>query len=175
MAPDVNAVEAKQLQVGGILTDDEGNTWAVPADDTDDRSDLGTPGAMEIPQHKLDARFHYQWIRTDQWSHYQSRKFVRVTEKELGRLPLMEEQYGKSPTTYIEYCGTMLVKCPKFVAERIEREKEAQRLLVLDGTQPTERMLESARGGSIIERTIRETKIGDEPGAARKPGRPRRQ
>lgn len=176
MAPAANSVDAQELQVGGILTDAEGNTWAVPADGTEDLSDLGAPGPMDLPKDKMDPRFHYQWIRLDQWPHYQSRQFARVTEKEMGRLHLMEAQYGQSPTTYMEYCGTMLVKCPKFIAERIERDKEHARLLALDGTQPTEQMLESARRGAIIERTIRDTKIGDEPGMApRKPGRPRRQ
>ena len=177
MAPDVNTaeeLECTDFEVGGELVDSEGNRWAVPSGNVEDRGDLGMTNPLAFPADKMDKRFHYQWIRLDQWPRYKGLQFVRVTEKEMGRFEGLEQEYGKSPNSYIEYMGTIAVKCPKFIYDQLMDEKDESRQLALDGTQPTEQMLESARRGSVIERQIRKTEIGDEPVPAKQARRSRR-
>jgi len=52
-----DALEAKEIEVAGIIRDEYGNEWAIPADNVDDIGDIASNPFSVM---KFDERFHYQ-------------------------------------------------------------------------------------------------------------------
>lgn len=193
MAPDVETVQdengfvpVETLEVAGEIVDAEGNRWARPADNVLDLGDIGARNPMAFPIDLVDPRtsygrrgtrhegFYFQWIRLDELPWYSSLGYVRVRAREMQRFEDMEKEYGRSTSTeFIEFAGACPVKCPIHIKQAADADKGASRKLALEGTQPSEEVLESARRGQIIERTIRKTEVADEP-APKAPRRGRR-
>lgn len=186
MAPESDLVQdeegfvpVREMETGGVLTDEEGNKWAVPADNVLDWSDMGKANPLSFPLDLIDPQtsygrkggkhdgFYFQWVRLDQWDEYRSLKFVRVKVREMHAFTELEREYGKSTGgEFIEFCGMIAVKCPIFIKEQIEAKKEADRRLALEGTEAVEQTVQGGARGSIVERTTRTTAISDEPPTA---------
>ena len=149
-------IEAERLEVAGVLVDEySGKQWAVPMDNCDDRSDRVQPNPMAMPKNREDPRFHYQWIRSNQWNEYQAVGAVRVTMKEFGSdigAQLMNEEYGTPTTSYVEYEGAFLIKMPRHVAERRWAEQDADaKLAMQDILKPRRKTRADGARGTVEE------------------------
>lgn len=77
---DDGEVVASRVEVAGIVKDDYGNEWTIPADEMSYDELLTDP--LKLP-HK-DPRFHYQFVRRDQIVAKATEHFKPVTRAEVG-------------------------------------------------------------------------------------------
>lgn len=140
-----DVVEASVVEVAGIIKDDQGHEWAIPADNVDDLDDLGSPGLFG--HMKFDPRFHYQTEHQDKVSSKMTEGFVPVTRKEVGLPDLITMDYGKPVTDIVHLMDTVLLKIPKVLADRKQARKLRTAQEVVSATEPTEEMLSRAKRG----------------------------
>lgn len=163
---DEDVLRVSSVEVAGVLKDDEGNEWAIPADNVEDQYDLGTSNPFEHLSY--DPRFHYQLVRTDRVDQKKMEQFVPVKRREVNMPESLNQDYGTPTGSLVQYLDSTLMKIPKVIASRRQaaRVREAQR--VKEQTEPTSAMLaRSARpGGPEIksaEKSRRRLQDGDTP------------
>ena len=168
-----DTIEASRVEVAGEIIDEyTGKRWAVPVDNCDDLGDRVAPNPMAMPPGKEDPRFVYVWIRENQWNEYQAINSVRVTTKEFSGegAKLMNDEYGTPTTSFVEYEGAILVKMPKFVAERRWAEQDSDaKLAMQDILKPRRKTRADGTRGTVEEgqETSVSTVTLDEPRARR--------
>lgn len=113
------AVIVKSIAVPGIVMDDQGNKWTIPADSLDDdirlyKSDLRIP--------KPDPRFYYQFEHKDNINAMTHEQFVPVTLKEQGldRFHVAGD-YGVAQDGYFRVGDLVCIKTPKELEQRRRR------------------------------------------------------
>ncbi len=173
MAEDLLEV-SKFEAVGEIIDEFSGKRWAVPADNCEDHGDRIAANPMAMPASRMDKRFHYQWIRLNQWTEYNTLGAVRVTMKEFagddGQTP-MNDEYGKPLTSYVEYEGAILIKMPKFTAEARWREQdEDARLATQDIYKPQRKEHNDGARGTVEEGTTATVTTGEVSPTPRRSG-----
>ncbi len=134
--------DCNSIEVPGIMKDDQGHTWAIPAEGLTDRDDLGELN----PFGKLnyDPRFHYQMEHQDRVSQKMTEGFVPVTRQEVGVPPPVELEYGKPISDVLHLMDTVLMKIPRVLADRLQSRKARVAKSVIDATEPSREMLRRA-------------------------------
>lgn len=151
---DPNAATASSIQVDGVIMDDEGHEWAIPAEDTEefDADADGPFGRL-----KLDERFFYQTCRLDEVAAKVSEGFVAVTRREVGLADLktLEREFGMAEATYVRLKDAVLIKIPKVMADRRQARKARIAKQAVEQTEPTEEMLARGTrpGAPVMKRT----------------------
>lgn len=113
------AVIVKSIAVPGIVMDDQGNKWTIPADSLDDdirlyKSDLRVPNP--------DPRFYYQFEHKDNIGSMGHEQFVPVTLKEQGLDKYhVASDYGVAQDGYFRVGDLVCIKTPKELEQRRRR------------------------------------------------------
>jgi len=172
-----DALEAKEIEVAGIIRDEYGNEWAIPADNVDDIGDIASNPFSVM---KFDERFHYQIEPLGKVEQKRLEGFVPVLREEVGISKTLDIEYGKPTSNYVQYADSVLMKIPKVLADRRYARKARIAKEVVEQTEPTAEMLSrKPRTNQAQLRSIndtfdkikneaefkleRKTEIGDEP------------
>jgi hypothetical protein len=150
------AVEAKTLEVAGVITDDQGHTWQVPGDNVEDFDDLYAGEVYNIPN-ELTQKFHYQLVPHAKMRDYAQRRFVPVTLEELSIPAEFKANTGQPLDSYHNVGDCILMKIPRVIHERLQARKIKEVKRRLREMEPTEAMLQRAKQSGIIMKVERQT------------------
>ena len=146
---DDGAMEAKTIEAGGIIKDDQGNIWRVPDGNVDDLNDLNQiPGIARI---KKDPRFHYQTINVNEIDEYLTNGWVLVSRKEAG-LPetqIQKEGYGSLLADYVHYMDAVYVKKPLVLVTRDRMILDQPAKDAMNDLSPSDEIKERLRDAEI--------------------------
>jgi len=136
---DEDVLHVEEVAVAGVIIDDQGNRWSIPAEDVEDRYDLGSTNPFQ--NLKYDPRFHYQLVRNDRVAAKQMEQFVPVTKAEVKMPEDVSKDFGSSPGSIVQHLDCTMMKIPMVIRDRRQaaRVREAQR--VKEQTEPTPAML----------------------------------
>lgn len=148
-------VEAKTLEVAGMIRDDYGNEWQVPGDNVQDLDDLYAGDVYKIPD-SLSAKFFVQMIRVDELKEYMLRKFVPVLQEELEIPKSMIKDMGNPLDRYHVVGDAIMVKIPHEIRNRLEDRKVRTVKRRLMDLEPTAEMMKKAGidSGMMVEHKI---------------------
>lgn len=149
-----SGVECNTIEAPGIIKDDQGHTWAIPAEGLDD---VGSDADLEpFGKLNLDPRFHYQMEREDRVQQKMTQGFVPVTCEEVGVPPPVESSYGQPVSRVLHKMDTVLMKIPKVLADRLQARKARVAREIVDATEPSPDMLRRAGKGKSKFKTNKE-------------------
>lgn len=162
-------LSGKKLEVAGVVTDEYGNTWQVPADNVEDLNDLYAGNTYKLPE-KLTSKFHVQLIPISRLQEYVARKFVPVKLEEVGIPKEFAPTTGKPLDSYHVVGDSILVKIPLEVFERLNARKIKEAKDRLAQLEPTKEMMERTANSGIITRVEREQSINYYRDPSQRPG-----
>lgn len=138
-------LEVNDIEVAGVVRDDQGHTWAIPAESEDDLSNYDPSGPFGKIKYHPD--FHYQLVRQDEVMKKKTEGFVVCTLQELGleafTLPTSADN-GTPTTTIFHQIDAVMMKIPKVLADRRQKRKVQVAQEVREAIEPTEEMLRRA-------------------------------
>jgi len=109
------SISASEVSVPGVIRDDYGNEWTIPADEASYDELLTDP--LKLP--RKDPRFHYQFVRQDQVTAKATEGFRLVQREEVGVSDIVTQaDVGGPQTTYHQVHDLFLMKIPQQLAER---------------------------------------------------------
>jgi hypothetical protein len=156
------ALEFKKIEVSGIaiegetISDGLGNTWQVPALNTEDFDDLYAGDVYKVPKSILDV-FHVQMVPVSRLTEYRMRQFVPVTLNELG-IPAELALTSGSPLDGYHVVGdSVMVKIPRVIFDRIQERKNKEARRRREEMEPTKEMIRKAEESGIMSRVTRQT------------------
>jgi hypothetical protein len=131
----VEELEVSSIAVSGIeIKDKLGNTFAIPDDSLNDLDDAAAGDVLAGLD--LDERFHYQTIRPDQVPAYTAKGWGLCSREELGCPAAVVDTYGKPVTSQFQVGPDYVVKIPKIIHERAQRNKSLRSLRRLADLNP---------------------------------------
>lgn len=150
-------IEARFIEAPGIITDTfTGRTWAVPTDTFDDNIPIhNSPYAV-----KKDPNFHYEAHTIGEVADMESQGFVKVTNKEMGRLSYkMPGEVATPLDSYYTIGGDqVMLKIPKVLADRRYAQLKKMCDSAVSATEPPPVVLD---GKSSANSRIAEDKLAD--------------
>jgi len=152
---DLGGVEVNEIESAGVITDSQGHSWTIPADENEDFDDLSKTGIFSLLKH--DPRFAYELKRRDEVAQCILTGWVVVTKEEVGLPADLVMEFGKPVTTEFAFVDGVYMKIPKILHDRRQARKVKVAKEVVDQTEPTEAMLERARrNGTPVMKSLRE-------------------
>jgi hypothetical protein len=135
-----NFVEASSIEAPGIVEDDYGHKWTIPADTHTDGSLQLYQSRFELP--KRDPRFHYEFHPVSEVSHMMTEDFVPVTREELGLKGIeglteqIAKEYGAALTSFHQVDDLVCMKTPVELANRRYRALKEIADAAVNATRP---------------------------------------
>lgn len=163
-------VEGKTLEVGGVMIEDGlGNTWQVPAGNTEDLDDLYAGNVYKFPE-SLTKDFHVQLIPITRLREYVARKFVPVRLSEVGIPQELQATTGQPLDSFHTVGDSILVKIPRVIFDRINAAKVKEVKDRLAQLEPTEEMKKKAQQSGVVLRVERKQSADVYRDIAKRPG-----
>lgn len=144
--PEDEGVEVKEFSAGGILVDEYGNQWTIPAETFEDFDDLNY---NPIGNLRYDPRFHYQLEKVQDIAKKRSEGFVPCRRDELGMIDGLAKENGQPVDDLFIMSNSVMMKIPKVIADRRQAAKVRLAKAVKDATEPTPEMLARAGKGRV--------------------------
>lgn len=163
--------KAKLVEVGGVLMDEQGNTWQVPGGNVEDLDDLYAgdvyklprgytgdinykPKAGEIP---AESMFFVQIVPIARHREFLTRGFALMKLTELGIPEELANTSGSPLDSYHVVGDTVMVKIPLLIARRLHERKIKEVKERLKEVEPTQEMMRKAQLDGVMTRFERKT------------------
>jgi len=150
-----DALEFSKIEAGGIIKDNFGNEWQVPANNVEDYDDLHAPDFYANLPKELTDVFDVVGVPTAKIKDWMQRRFAPVFQSEIG---LSEEmrRFAGSPVDSVHTIGDMtLMKIPKVLNARRQNAKIKETKRRLDSIEPTAEMIKKAEASGIMTKVER--------------------
>lgn len=138
------------LEVGGVIQDSHGNTWAVPSDNVEDYDDLHPEDPYGKISEKVREVFDLVGVPTKDLRDWMGQGYAPVYQDEL-QIPEQMKRFTGAATDSLHTIGDLtLMKIPKVINAKRQEAKHRETKRRLAAVEPTAEMREKANKSGVM-------------------------